>query len=187
MGRDMWLQIVLSSVKVVTLIFQVLEGNRQLTLISFSLSIFHITSPFIRGGSACNRSFQLICIIRNNITDFSYRLIREKQILLHEKLLILQYKNGIRQACEMKFQKIEIKRESRNNNIHQSILESISVQIMRTLQCDITHLVLFIDILPKGDRLMLASFYEKEKVYCTTKANIASFCLVIRSEIQRLT
>jgi len=42
-------------------------------------------------------------------------------------------------------------------------------------------------MLPDGDRLMLESFYEKENVYCTTKVNIASFCLVIRSEIQKLT
>lgn len=48
-------------------------------------------------------------------------------------------------------------------------------------------MALFIDMLPNGDRLRLASFYEKENAYCTTKANIASFCLVIRSEIQRFT
>jgi len=57
---------------------------------------------------------------------------------------------------------------------------------MKTLQCDITHFVLLTDVLPNGYRLMLASFYEKESVYCITETNIASFCLVIRSKIQRL-
>jgi hypothetical protein len=41
-------------------------------------------------------------------------------------------------------------------------------------------------MLENGDRLMPANFYEKESVYGTTKTNITSFCLVIRSEIQRL-
>ena len=90
------------------------------------------------------------------------------------------------QACEMKFQKIEIKRENRDNNVHESLLESISIEIMKTLQCDVMHLVLFIDTLPNGDRLMLANFYEKENVYCTATTNIPSFSLVIRSGIQRI-
>jgi len=36
--------------------FNILEGKRRLNLISFSLSIYHITSPFIWSGAACNRS-----------------------------------------------------------------------------------------------------------------------------------
>jgi hypothetical protein len=77
-------------------------------------------------------------------------------------------------ACEMKFKKIEIKRENRDNNVHDSLLESISIKVMKTLQCDVTHFVFFTDILPNGDRLMLANFYWKESVYCITKTNISS-------------
>jgi hypothetical protein len=41
------------------------------------------------------------------------------------------------------------------------------------------------DMVWNGDRLILAMCYVKESFFCTTKSNISSSCLVIRSESHR--
>lgn len=69
----------------------------------------------------------------------------------------------------MRFQKTEIKRENRENSVHESLLESISAQIMKTLQCDITNFVLFTDILPNGYLLMLGTFMKRRAFIASPK------------------